>query len=155
MLEAAAAGLNLSAAWGRIFFLYGPHEHPARLVPHVIRGLLRREPVACTEGTQIRDYLYVRDVASAFVSLLDSDVTGAVNISSGQSLEVREIIYQIADQLDGRELVRLGALPAAGDEPPLLVGDTLRLKREVGWTPGYSLSDGLAETIQWWREHLY
>ncbi|HEX8747033.1 MAG TPA: NAD(P)-dependent oxidoreductase [Pyrinomonadaceae bacterium] len=151
MLEAAAERLSLSAAWGRIFFLYGPHEHPARLVPHVIGGLLRREAVACTEGTQLRDYLYVRDVASAFVSLLASEATGAVNISSGQPVEVREIVYRIADQLEGRELVRLGALPAPEGEPPLLVGDNARLKTEVGWTPAYSLPDGLAETIHWWR----
>ncbi|HYO92354.1 MAG TPA: GDP-mannose 4,6-dehydratase, partial [Pyrinomonadaceae bacterium] len=109
------------------------------------------QPVACTEGTQKRDYLYVRDVAAAFVSLLASDVTGAVNISSGQPVEVREIIYRIADQLDERELVRLGALPMPQNEPPLLVGDTARLKTEVEWTPAYSLADGLAETIQWWQ----
>lgn len=151
MLDSAAERLNLSAAWGRIFFLYGPHEHPARLVPHVIRGLLRRERVACTEGTQIRDYLYVWDVASAFVSLLASEVTGPVNIASGQPIEVREIIHRIADQLDGRELLDLGVLPAPVNDPPLLVGNVTRLKTEVGWTSAYSLNDGLAETIDWWR----
>lgn len=154
MLDAAAERLNLSAAWGRIFFLYGPHEHPARLVPHVISGLLRRERVACTEGTQIRDYLYVRDVACAFVSLLASDVTGPVNIASGQPVEVREIIHRIAGQLDGRELVDFGALPAPAGDPPLLFGDVTRLKTEVGWAPAYGLDDGLAETIDWWRRHL-
>ncbi|HKS27258.1 MAG TPA: NAD(P)-dependent oxidoreductase [Pyrinomonadaceae bacterium] len=150
MLDAAAGGLNVSAAWGRIFFLYGPHEHPARLVPHVIRGLLRGETVACTAGTQVRDYLHVQDVASAFVSLLESDVSGAVNIASGEPVEVREIVRRIADQIGGRELVRLGALPTPETEPPLIVADVERLKTEVGWTPAYSLSDGLAETIEWW-----
>lgn len=151
MLQASAGRLNLSAAWGRIFFLYGPHEHPARLVPHVIRGLLRKERVACTEGKQRRDYLYVEDVARAFVALLSSRVTGAVNIASGQAVEVREIIYRIADELGGRELIDLGALQAPEGEPSVLLGDVVRLRDEVGWTPGFSLERGLTETINWWR----
>ncbi|MBD0370382.1 MAG: NAD(P)-dependent oxidoreductase [Pyrinomonadaceae bacterium] len=154
MLAASAERLGVSAAWGRIFFLYGPHEHPARLVPHVIRGLLRRERVACTEGKQMRDYLYVKDVAAAFVALLSSRVTGAVNIASGQAVEVREIIYRIADELGGRELIELGALPTPPNDPPVLVGDAARLKAEVGWTPAFNLERGLRETISWWRSHL-
>jgi nucleoside-diphosphate-sugar epimerase len=154
MLDAASARLNVSAAWGRIFFLYGPHEHPARLVSHVVRGLLKGERVACTEGSQLRDYLYVEDVAAGFVSLLESDVGGAVNIASGEAVAVREIIHRIAEQVGGRELVDLGAIAAQPGEPPLLVADVSRLKHEVGWRQSHSLEDGLLRTIEWWRSRL-
>ena len=76
MVRSFAAGQGLSAAWGRVFFLYGPNEHPQRLVSSVIRSLLEGEPAPCSHGRQIRDYLHVQDVADGLVALLDSDVAG-------------------------------------------------------------------------------
>ncbi|HEY0322876.1 MAG TPA: NAD(P)-dependent oxidoreductase [Pyrinomonadaceae bacterium] len=153
MVAAVAEQLNVSTAWGRVFFLYGTHESPQRLVPQVIRGLLQRERVGCTEGHQLRDFLYVEDVADAFVALLDSETEGAVNIASGKPVAVREIVTRIAEQLGGRELVAFGALPTPEDEPPLLVADTTRLNAEVGWKPAYNLDKGLTRTIEWWKSN--
>ncbi len=76
MLEAAAPELAIELAWGRVFFLYGPGEAPGRLVASVARALLAGERAATGDGTQIRDFLHVDDVAGAFAALLDSDVTG-------------------------------------------------------------------------------
>lgn len=151
MMEAYAAQAGLSAAWGRVFFLYGPHEYTQRLVASVVRHLLKGERAACSHALQRRDILYVKDVASAFVSLLDSEVQGAVNIASGEAIELRAVINLIADKLDGHHLVDFGALPAAPSEPPLLVADVTRLNREVGWLPSFTLEEGLAQTIDWWR----
>jgi nucleoside-diphosphate-sugar epimerase len=153
-LQAYAAQQQLSAAWGRIFFLYGPHEHPSRLVSSVIRALLQDEPALCSHGNQVRDFLHVQDVAAAFVALLDCQVTGSVNIASGQAVQLKTIIYSIADQLNRIEQVHLGALPVPADEPPFIVADARRLQTEVGWRPQYDLSTGLAQTIEWWRQQL-
>src|SRR3954463_8273934 len=60
-LDAYATENDLSAAWGRIFFVYGPHEHPARLVPSVIQSLLKNEPARCSTGEQRRDFLFSED----------------------------------------------------------------------------------------------
>jgi nucleoside-diphosphate-sugar epimerase len=49
------------------------------------------------------------------------------------------------------DLVRLGALAAGKDDPPLLLANTRRLNEEVGWLPQYSLQQGLQETVSWWR----
>ncbi|HWS87095.1 MAG TPA: NAD(P)-dependent oxidoreductase [Pyrinomonadaceae bacterium] len=151
MLEALAGRAGFSAAWGRIFFLYGPHEHPARLVASVVRSLLRDEPALCSHGRQVRDFLYVKDVAAAFVSLLGSEVTGAVNIASGRPVSLAEVIDKVAVRLGRSHLVRLGAVPAPAGEPPSLTAEVARLREEVGWSPGYSLDEGLEETIEWWR----
>ncbi len=152
MSEGFAARTGLSVASGRVFFLYGPHEYPNRLVPHVVRSLLRGEPAACSHGEQIRDFLHVDDVASGFAVLLASDVTGVVNIASGQPVRLREIIHALADQIGRRDLVRLGAVAVPPDEAPLVVADVRRLTQEVGWTPRYDLPTGLEQTIQWWRD---
>jgi nucleoside-diphosphate-sugar epimerase len=154
MLEAYAAQANLSAAWGRIFFLYGPHEYPSRLVASVIRSLLQNEAARCSHSQQVRDFLYVADVAEAFVALLERQVTGAVNIASGQAVLLQDVIYKIADRLGKRDLVQLGAIASPSNDPPLLVADTTRLNNEVGWKPRRRLEEGLDETIAWWKQQV-
>lgn len=156
MLNAfAGQSPELSTAWGRVFFLYGPHEHPTRLVASVIGSLLKNEPARCSHGNQIRDFLHVRDVADAFTALLDADIGGPVNIGSGQPIAVKEIVHKIASRIGRPGLARLGALPAAPNESPLVVADTRRLSEEVGWTPRYDLNGGLQQTISWWRDQIF
>jgi nucleoside-diphosphate-sugar epimerase len=154
VLEAFAAESGVSAAWGRVFFLYGPHEHPQRLVSSVIRSLLHDGPSLCSHGEQVRDFLYVRDVADAFVALLASHVSGAVNIASGNPVRLKTIIYKIAEKLNRSNLVQLGAVSAPPEEPKVLVADVTRLRREVGWSPAYTLDAGLDATISWWRGQM-
>jgi nucleoside-diphosphate-sugar epimerase len=147
---AKLAGISL--AWGRAFFLYGPYEAPARLVPSVLTSLLRQQPARCSHGEQVRDFLYVRDAGEAFVSILDSDLSGIVNVASGNPVKLKDIIYLLADQVGAREMVRLGALPASQDDPPLLVANIRRLQDEAKWSPATPLEQGLQETVRWWRD---
>ena len=120
---------DFSTAWGRIFFLYGPYEPRSRLVPSVILSLLGGQTARCTHGRQIRDFMHVRDVAEAFVAVLDSDVRGTVNIASGTPVTIKELIYLVADALGERGRVELGALEAPRDEPALLVADICKITR--------------------------
>src|SRR5205823_14815349 len=113
MLTAMGRQTGVSTAWGRLFFLYGPHEHPQRLVASVIRSLLSGVHARCSHGRQIRDFLYIRDAAEAFVALLHSKVAGSVNIASGQALALKELITAVADKVGRRDLVQLDAIPAS------------------------------------------
>jgi nucleoside-diphosphate-sugar epimerase len=149
-----AAEEQLSNAWGRIFFQFGPHEHPDRLVPSVIRALLTNEAALCTHGRQIRSFLHVADVGAAFAHLLDSDIQGPVNIGSDERIAVADLVHRIALEIGRPDLVRLGARSTATDEPPLLVPGVHRLRDEVPWRPQFSLSAGLSDTIAWWRAQL-
>lgn len=139
-----------SIAWGRVFFPYGPHENPARLIPSLINAALAGRPLRCTAGTQYRDFLHVADVASAFRALLESGDSGCYNIASGQPLQLRELVGTLAALLQTKQPPQFGALPMRPDDPPLLVGDNRRLKA-LGWTPAIDLEQGLTETIAWWR----
>jgi len=154
MLAAFSKETGLSSAWGRIFFLFGPYEHPDRLVAYVIRSLLRGEPARCSHGNQIRDFLYVQDVADAFVALLESEVSGPINIGSGKPVVLRDILCKIAEMQDRSDLIQLGVLPIREDEPNLIVADVHRLQKEVGWYPNYGLEKGLDKTIEWWKKSL-
>lgn len=143
---------GLSTAWGRLFFLHGPGEDARRLVPSVILALLAGRAAAIGPGTQIRDFLTTQDAGAGFAALLDSAVTGSVNIASGSGAAVSDIALKIGDLLGRSELVQIGALPARPGEPPRLVADTTRLAREVGFHPAFDLESGLGATIGWWRE---
>ena len=154
MLQYLCRQVGLSWAWGRIFFLYGPHEHPNRLVPTVVRSLLKGEIAHCSHGEQIRDFLFVKDVASAFVALLESPIEGPVNIASGQPIALKCIIESISQRLGCPRLIKFGAVPTLTDEPPLLVANTTRLTQEVGWKQRYTLEEGLSATIDWWSSNL-
>jgi nucleoside-diphosphate-sugar epimerase len=141
-------------AWARLFFLFGPFEPPSRLVPSVIQSLLRGGTAACTEGSQQRDFLYVRDAASALVALLESSVQGPVNVASGNAIAVRTLVEHLMARI-GRGQVDFGALPLPPGEPSRIVADVTRLRQEVGWRPETTLDEAIDETIAFERTRLH
>lgn len=145
---------HASTAWGRIFFQFGPHEHPDRLVPSVIRNLLLNREAPCSHGRQIRSFLHVADVGAAFAAVLDSDLEGPVNIGSDERIALADLIDRIGRQIGRPDLLRLGARPAPPQEPVLLVPEIHRLREEVRWRPRFTLNEGLSDTIAWWRSRL-
>jgi nucleoside-diphosphate-sugar epimerase len=142
---------GLSSAWGRVFFLYGPHENPSRLVSSVILKLINNKTAPCSHCNQIRDFLHVEDVASAFVALLESDVMGPVNVASGQPVVLKNVISKIGDMLGRCDLVQLGALPVQDNDPHILIADIGQLSEKVRWQPKFDLDKGLEQTIAWWK----
>lgn len=154
VIEACARQMGISAAWGRIFFLYGEGEHPARLVSSVITALLRGEPALCSAGDQRRDFLHADDVAAAFVAVLDSDINGAVNIASGEAVPIKTIVARIGDMIGRSDLIRLGARPSPQGDPPVIAANVSRLRDSVGWSPRLTVDQGLTRSIAWWRKEL-
>lgn len=140
--------------WARIFHLYGPHEHPGRLVPACIRALLAGGEFPASEGTQVRDYLHVEDVASGLLAAVESSLEGDVNVCSGEPVQVRAVLRAIEAATGRPGAVKLGARPAAAAaawDPAYLCGDGARL-RSTGWRPRHSLESGIAHATSWWRE---
>ena len=145
---------QVGIGWGRLFSVYGPGEHPDRLVPFVARALLANEDAGCTSGAQIRDFLYSGDAAEAFVALLQSDVNGPVNIASGQGISVRTLVSEVGVTLGRPDLIRFGEVDLREGEPAALVADTRRLNDEVGWSPSVEIATGIEQTVAWWRERV-
>ena len=151
--EQLAGQDRVAFAWARIFHLYGPHEHPRRLVPACIRALLAGEDFAASAGTQVRDYSHVDDVAGGLLAIAESDVTGDVNICSGEAVQVKAVLGAIEIATGRPDAVKLGARPpgaAAAWDPPEIWGSSARL-RGLGWRPRHSLASGMAATVDWWR----
>ena len=151
LVDAFAGQTALSTAWGRIFFLHGPYERPARFVSSVSRALVVGERVPVSHGRQVRDFLHVADVADAFAALLTSDVLGPVNIASGEPRTIVSVLEVISDICQCPDLVQIGAVESPPDDPPLIVADIRRLRNEVAWQPKRTFEQGIAETVEWWR----
>lgn len=143
----AAARERGSWAWARLFFPYGPGESPGRFIPSVIEGLLQRAPVDCTHGAQVRDFVYVDDVAEACAALVAGEASGAYNVGSGQGSSLREVAGLIVSGLGHPELLRFGARPAPQYDPATVVADIDKIRREHGWTPRVNLAEGIRKTI--------
>jgi nucleoside-diphosphate-sugar epimerase len=141
---------NLSWAWARLFFLYGPHEAKSRLVSDVSAQLLAGVPTRCSAGTQVRDFSHVDDVGSALAAILASDHVGPINIGSGEATTVRAVVEHLARAAGRPELARFGDIPTKPSDPPVLLPDVRRLTA-LGFRPTYDLATGLAATLDWWR----
>jgi nucleoside-diphosphate-sugar epimerase len=150
IVTSAGPALGLSCAWARVFWLYGPHEPPGRLVSSVIGNLLAGRSVAVSAGAR-RDFLHVRDVAAGLAALLDADVEGPVNIGSGVPVSVGHVAKRIGSLLARDDLILVGERKASSGEPLVVVADVHRLTSEVGFRPSIDLETGLRETIDWWR----
>jgi nucleoside-diphosphate-sugar epimerase len=146
--SAYAAQVGLSLAWGRVFFVFGPGEPPGRLASSVAIALAEGREALCAHGEQERDFLHARELAAAFGALLRSDVTGLVNLASGASARVRDLVEALAFAAHRPDLVRLGALPATAD-PSQLSADISRLSEEVGWIPSLDMIDAAQRTFYW------
>lgn len=151
LMQAYGDAYGLQVAWGRLFYLYGPHEARGRLFSSVAESLLRGEEARCTHGNQIRDFLHVEDVAAAFACMMSADAVGPFNIGSSQPVTVREVAKIIAREIGRPDLLRLGAIPAPADEAPVIIADNRKLLA-LGWRQRYSLIQGVAHTARWWRQ---
>lgn len=154
MLTAFSNETGIQASWGRLFYIYGPHERPQRLVASAIRSLMNEKMFRCKNSGLSRDFLYVQDAADAFTSLMDSDFCGAMNIASGIPVCLKDVIHKIGVKLDRTDKICFENEAVSSETPNLLVGDVSRLNTELGWSPKYDLNAGIDLTIQWWKQQL-
>jgi hypothetical protein len=103
--------------------------------------------VATSDGTQRRDFIHVDDAGAAMVALLASDLTGAVNIASGDCRPLRDIIGAAAALAGDAGLIDWGTRPRQPGEPQVMAAATARLHDELGFVPRWALSDGLADMV--------
>lgn len=146
-LAELAAAYGREWAWGRVFFCFGPGEPEARLIPTLLRAALANRPVDCGPSDTYRDFWDVRCLGGAIVALALSQVSGFVNLASGNPLSFGEL-GAIIEKLSGRSgVVRTGMRALRPGEPRSLVADISRLRDEVGFRASIDLEAGLAQYL--------
>ncbi len=151
---------NLPVVIARCGNIYGGGDlNWSRLIPDVIRASLRGEaPVLRSDGKYVRDYIYVKDVVAAYETLAqaldDPDVPGqAFNFSPERPYTVLEVVSAIQRSLKMRMIAPVILDHARGEINSQYL-DAGKARSILGWSPSYTLDDGLVETIAWYRSFI-
>ncbi len=143
----------------RPFNTFGPRSHheglAGELIPKsIVRALHGEPPVIFGDGNQTRDFTYVTDVARALVCATQCDgvVGRTLNVGSGREITVRRLAGMITRQVGHStgELRRMSRRPGDVDR---LCSDASRFIDLTGWVPEVGLGEGLARTVDWFRQH--
>lgn len=160
LAQSYAHTYGLPVAITRCGNLYGGGDlNWSRIVPGTIRSAIEGEtPVIRSDGTFVRDYLYVRDAAEGAMALANLVGEGtvapgtAVNLAAGNRLAVIEIVRKILALMGSDLEPRILALPLK-EIPEQRVSAGLA-RRLLGWRAKTSMEAGLRETIDWYRDYL-
>lgn len=135
--------------------VYGPRQDPhgeAGVVAIFARALLDGKPATIFgDGEQTRDFVFVADVVRANLLAADLLAGGAFNIGTGQATTVNAI-YRTLARLTGATAAPQYGPPRPGDVLHITLASDLARER-LNWEPAFSLEEGLAATVEWFRRH--
>jgi len=156
---ATTFGMNVAISRCGNFFGEGDFNW-SRIVPGTIRSIVQNEsPVLRSDGTLIRDYFYVRDGAHAYRVLAEhlaanpEKIRGeAFNFSTDQEVSVIDLTNMIL------KLMKSDLKPVIQNNAPNEIQkqnlSSAKARAQLGWTPQYTLEDGLKRTIEWYTQYL-
>lgn len=152
-MEARQAGGRFSVL--RLFNAYGEGEGAYRLFPTLLEGALSKTTVPISSGTQIRDFLYVKDIARAIKmqieKLLSSEAATAsiYNLCSGQGISVVEFSKEVLIAAGGTvDQLMVGSLPLRPDDLAFVVGDNSKFCNDTGWQPRYDIAAAVRDVLR-------
>ena len=145
-LESDAKQHGLVFCWGRVFYPYGPGEHPSRLCSSIIQKLSRNEKIVLKTPNSTKDYIYIEDLADAILTVLEKKFRGTINLGTGIGVSVLEIARTLAAMLEKSGLIE-EVNPPAVDLLGYVVADASRL-HNLKWQPAHDLRRGLQKLIE-------
>ena len=133
---------NISFGYARIFSSFGARDmHRNRLMGSLLDHFLNDQTLIIKGGSLLRDFIYVKDTAAALVQFLESNVEG-----TGKATSVKDFVTLFAKKVGKEHL--LAFKDDCSDQAPVQVGDNTRLVKEVGYTPRYTVEQGLSEIAE-------
>jgi len=149
---------NINAITLKLFAPYGYMDNPKKLIPYLINCALEDKVAETSLGEQMWDFVYVKDVARAYINginyLLNSrERYSAFNVGSGEAHSIKEIA-DIISNLGKKLRVNWGAIPYSDTETFYVKADITSSRNILKWRPKYSINDGLLETYEWYRRKL-
>lgn len=122
MLTEYFAKTEATFSWCRLFYLHGEGEYATRLVPYIRERLGRGEVARLSAGTQLRDFLDVRQAGAMIADVVETGQPGAINICSGIPTTIRQLAERIADEYGRRDLLEFGTAAIHPSDPAAVVG---------------------------------
>lgn len=136
---------------------YGRKHETGFIVEYLITSMMRGGPVYVGTPDSVRDLLYIEDHVNAYLESLKSDHAHkqVFNVCSGAGISMRELADNVAKKMGYDGPIMHSYPPGYPRRPahadaPYLVMDNSKIRQVVGWSPKYSLDEGLDKTIQYW-----
>lgn len=137
----------------RIFNTYGPRmrKDDGRAVPTFIEQALKdMDLTVFGDGSQTRSFCYVSDLVDGIYRLLKSDINGPVNIGNPEEVTIKELAEKLLSLISAKSKIVCRPLPV--DDPQRRRPDISLAREKLGWQPTVSLTEGLKNTIEWFRK---
>jgi UDP-glucose 4-epimerase len=140
----------------RYFNPYGPNElcePETHLIPNVVSAALAKQPIPLFwNGEQVRDFIYVEDLAAAHLAVLEQKGLQYFNVGSETGTKVRDIVQTVTDIVGYP--VPIDDLGERPGDVPALYATSASLRKATGWKAQVGLEEGLRRTVAWYRDRL-
>ncbi len=138
----------------RFFQVYGPFQSTNRLIPFVISSSLKDKSFNCSEGSQLRDFLYIDDAVESIIkSFKKQESLGKIiNVGYGTPIKIKKIIIKI-NTLIKKGKPKFGKLNLRIDESMKIYPNLTKAKKILRWKSKTSITKGLVKTIQFYRKN--
>ncbi len=136
----------------RLYQIYGPNQKKDRLIPFVIDQCLRKKKFKCSNGEQVRDFLYVEDLNNLIIKILKTKFKNSkiFNVGSGKPKTVKSLINMIVKKTKSGKPM-FGEIKMRRDEILRLYPDIKKIKNFFNWRPKFTIEEGLNKTIKFYE----
>lgn len=131
----------------RIFSVYGPGDHPWSLVSSCLSRWQQGQNVALGECSQLWNYLYIKDAAAGLAALMEFGEPGIYNLAGEDTRLLREFIEEMYEACGGKGSYDYGQRLPNAEGPASLMPSIEKIKKQTGWKPRVSFSEGINETL--------
>lgn len=141
----------------RIFNTYGPrmHQNDGRVVSNfIVQALKGRDITIYGDGQQTRSFCFFEDLIRGVRSMMDApkDIIGPINLGNPEEFTIKQLAELVIELTNSKSEIRFEALPS--DDPKQRNPDITRATNQLGWEPTVNLSDGLLQTVDYFRKTL-
>eukprot|EP01134_Creolimax_fragrantissima_P007310 CFRG7310T1 len=146
---------NVDIRVARIFNTFGPrmHPHDGRVVSNFITQALSKSPITIYgDGEQTRSFQYVEDLVDGLIALMNSNYGQPVNLGNPDEYTIKNFAEYIVEIVGNN--VPITYVDAVIDDPQRRKPDITVAKRELGWSPKWSVKNGLKSTIEYFQQEL-
>jgi len=137
----------------RLYQVYGPYQKTDRLISSTIKHCLQDREFKCTDGRQLRDFLYVSDFVDLIIKILEykkAAISGIYNVGCGKPLSVKYVIKTINKIIQkGKPLY--GKIKMRNDETKSLYPSNKKINKKYKWTPKINFLEGIKKTIKYYE----
>jgi UDP-glucose 4-epimerase len=140
----------------RLYSVYGPDEEPNRLIPMLLISAVNGVLPSLTRPRTARDFVYIDDVCDAYLEIARQrppEPGGIFNVGTGVQTTLAEAVSLVRSMFNVRTEPQWGSMPSRTWDTDVWCSDITKIRAQLGWSPRFTLADGLASFNTWLAGH--